>query len=130
MKNDEKNFIIGLVFTVVLTFLFAVGVLFWNCTKENNQLRTANDNLREQLIDATDTNRRLTETIGDCKFIVTKLGESTNRNIGTVREAIETIEELREEVGALEVALGLWNSDGYYDWFDSNLQLDEISEEE
>lgn len=129
MKNDEKNFIIGLVFTIVLTFLFAVGVLFWNSAKELDQLRATNDRLTERVIDAENTNRRLAETITDCRGICVNLGESIDRNIGTVSDAIEIIEETREAVGALEVALGLWDSDGYYDWLDSYLQLDEISEE-
>ena len=119
MKNDEKNFIIGLVFTVVLTFLFAVGVLFWNSTKELDQLRATNDRLTERVIDAENTNSRLAETITDCRGICVNLGESIDRNINTVSDAIEIIEETREAVGALEVALNLWDSDGYYDWLDS-----------
>lgn len=128
-KNDEKNFIIGLVFTVVLTFFCACGVLFWNSAKELDQLRTTNDRLTERIIDAENTNSRLRETITDCRGICVNLGESIDRNINTVSDAIEIIEETREAVGALEVALGLWDSDGYYNWLDNYLQLDEISEE-
>ena len=33
--------------------------------------------------------------------------------------ALPIIEETREAVGAMEVALGLFDSDGYYNWLDS-----------
>ena len=78
-----------------------------------------NDQLTERLSDATDTNRRLAETVERCQFLVTELGDTTDRSIGTVSDAINLIEETREAVGALEAQLGLWDSDSYYDWLDS-----------
>ena len=106
--------------------LFGTTVYGIYCTNKLDQAGRLVDQLTEQLSDATDTNRRLTETVEQCQFIVTELGSTTDRNIGTVREAIEVIEETREAVGALEVELGIWDSDSVYDridsWLDSELE--------
>lgn len=80
------------------------------------------DQLTERLSDATDTNRRLAETVEQCQFLVTELGNTTDRSIGTVSDAINIIEEIRTQVQSLELELGTWNIDGYYDWLDDWLR--------
>ena len=108
---------------IICMFVLLAGTVIYGivCTGKLDTARAVNDRLTEQLSYASDTNRRLTETVGNCRFIVTELGNATGRNIGTIREAIEIIEETREAVGALEVELGIWDSDSVYQRIDSGL---------
>ena len=126
MKYEKKNRIF--IYTIILlaVLLFGTTVYGIYCTNKLDEAGRLNDQLTERLSDATDTNRRLTETVEQCQFIVTELGSTTNRSIGTVGEAVEVIEETREAVGALEVELGIWDSDSVYgridSWLDSELK--------
>ena len=125
MKDEKKNRIFIYIIILLAVLLFGTTVYGIYCTNKLDKTGRLVDQLTERLSDATDTNRRLTETVEQCQFIVTELGSTTNRNIGTVREAVEVIEETREAVGALEVELGIWDSDSIYDridsWLDSEL---------
>ena len=125
MKYEKKNRIFIYIIVLLAVLLFGTTVYVIYCTNKLYQAGRLNDQLTERLSDATDTNRRLAETVEQCQFIVTELGNTTDRNIGTVREAVEVIEETREAVGALEVELGIWDSDSVYDridsWLDSEL---------
>ena len=125
MKYEKKNRIFIYIIVLLAVLLFGTTVYGIYCTNKLDKAGRLNDQLTERLSDATDTNRRLTETVEQCQFIVTELGSTTDRSIGTVREAIEVIEETREAVGALEVELGIWDSDSVYDridsWLDSEL---------
>ena len=125
MKYEKKNRIFIYIIVLLAVLLFGTTVYGIYCTNKLDEVGRLNDQLTERLSDATDTNRRLTETVEQCQFIVTELGNKTDRNIGTVREAVEVIEETREAVGALEVELGIWDSDSVYDridsWLDSEL---------
>lgn len=116
MKYEKKNRIFIYIIILLAVLLFGTTVFYTNKLDEAGRL---NDQLTERLSDATDTNRRLAETVEQCQFIVTELGNTTDRSIGTVREAIDVIEETREAVGALEVELGIWDSDSVYDRIDS-----------
>ena len=118
--NEKTTYRIFISIIICLFVLLAGTVVYGvTCTRKLDTTRAANDRLTEQLSYASDTNRRLTETVGNCRFIVTELGNATGRNVGTIREAIEIIEETREAVGALEVQLGLWDSDSIYGRIDS-----------
>ena len=123
---EKNNRIFIYIIILLAVLLFGTTVYGIYCTNKLDQAGRLNDQLTERLSDATDTNRRLTETVEQCQFIVTELGSTTNRSIGTVREAVEVIEETREAVGALEVELGIWDSDSVYDridsWLDSELK--------
>ena len=125
MKYEKKNRIFIYIIILLAVLLFGTTVYGIYCTNKLDQAGRLNDQLTERLSDATDTNRRLAETVEQCQFIVTELGNTTDRSIGTVREAVEVIEETREAVGALEVELGIWDSDSVYDridsWLDSEL---------
>lgn len=116
MKYEKKNRIFIYIIVLLAVLLFGTTVFYTNKLDEAGRL---NDQLTERLSDATDTNRRLAETVEQCQFLVTELGNTTNRSIGTVREAIDVIEETREAVGALEVELGIWDSNSVYDRIDS-----------
>ena len=124
-QKSNKHIVAIIVLTV---FLFFSGALSVYSSVKSNQLRTANDRLTEQLNRTTDTCTRLTETIGECQSICRQLDESSRRDISDIRTAIEIIEETREAVGAMEVALGLFDSDGYYTWLDNYLRSDEVKE--
>lgn len=130
MKDEqvyEKTMYRIFISIIICLFVLLFGTTIYGiaCTRKLDKIGTDYDRLTEQLTYAADTNRRLTETVEQCQFIVTELGDATGRNIGTVREAIEIIEETREAVGALEVELGLWDSDSIYERIDSWLS-DEI----
>lgn len=118
---NEKTTYRTFISIIICMFVLLAGTVIYGvvCTGKLDTARAANDRLTEQLSYAADTNRRLTETIGNCRFIVTELENAVGRNIGTIREAIEIIEETREAVGALEVELGIWDSDSIYDRIDS-----------
>lgn len=116
MKYEKKNRIFIYIIVLLAVLLFGTTVFYTNKLDKSGRLV---DQLTERLSDATDTNRRLAETVEQCQFIVTELGNTTDRSIGTVREAIDVIEETREAVGALEVELGIWDSDSVYDRIDS-----------
>ena len=119
MKYETKNRIFIYIIVLLAVLLFGTTVYGIYCTNKLDKTGRLVNQLTERLSDATDTNRRLTETVEQCQFIVTELGNTTDRNIGTVKDAIEIIEETREAVGALEVELGLWDSDSVYDRIDS-----------
>ena len=125
MKYEKKKRIFIYIIVLLAVLLFGTTVYGIYCTNKLDEAGRLNDQLTERLSAATDTNRRLAETVEQCQFIVTELGSTTDRNIGTVREAVEVIEETREAVGALEVELGIWDSDSVYDridsWLDSEL---------
>ena len=118
MKN-EKNYKYIIIICILEFLLLFCGALSVFSTVQYNQARADNDRLTEQVNRTADTCTRLTETIGECQSICRQLDESSRRDISDIRDAIEIIEETREAVGAMEVALGLFDSDGYYNWLDS-----------
>jgi len=124
--NEKKNVIIGSLLILFFTLFITASIALFASSKQLDESRATNDRLTEQLDRATDTNRRLAETVGQCQFIVTELGNTTNRNIGTIKEAVEVIEETREAVGALEVELGIWDSDSVYNGIDNWLESEGV----
>ena len=125
---EKKNRIFIYIIVLLAVLLFGTTVYGIYCTNKLDQAGRLNDQLTERLSDATDTNRRLAETVEQCQFIVTELGSTTDRNIGTVREAVEVIEETREAVGALEVELGIWDSDSVYNRIDNYVFNSELKQ--
>lgn len=121
-KTNKYRIIICTLIATTLLF----GYLFISSSIESNKLRTTNDGLTEQLDRATSTCNELRGTIANCQSICRDIDELNTRSISTAREAIEIIEETREAVGAMEVSLGLFDSDGYYDWLDSYVFDNEV----
>lgn len=117
---EKKNYFIFIVIIVVLVALLWGTKVYYS--EQLDESRRLNDQLTERLSDATDTNRRLAETVEQCQFIVAELGDTTGRSIGTVSDAINLIEEIRTQVQGLELELGTWDIDGYYDWLDDWLR--------
>lgn len=124
--NEKKNVICIGIIIFMFALLLSASIDLFTSSKQLDESRATNDRLAEQLNRATDTNRRLAETVGQCQFIVTELENTTNRNISTVREAIEIIEETREAVGALEAELGIWDSDSVYERIDNYVLDNEL----
>ncbi len=117
---EKKNYRIFIVIIVVLAALLVGTHLYYS--EQLDESGRIVDQLTERLSDATDTNRRLTETVEQCQFIVTELGDTTDRSIRTVSDAINIIEEIRTEVQSLELELGGFSSDEYYNWLDDWLR--------
>ena len=113
--NEKTSYRIFISIIICLSVML-VGTTVYGIarTRELDKVRAANDRLTERLNYAADTNRRLTETVEQCGFIVTELGDSTERSIGTIAEAIELIKETREAVSSLEMELRSWDSDNIY----------------
>lgn len=129
-KKTYRYHIITII-SILIALLF--GALYIRSSVKSNQLGRYNDELTERLSESTDTCTKLagelrecTITIDQCRAICESFDGVATRNIQNVRDAVELIEELREEVGELEIALGLWDSDGYYDWLDSYVFDDEV----
>lgn len=118
MKINEKVFIIA--FIILLTIAIGSSI---SSTIQSYKSRRLCNQLREQLYNATDTNRRLGETVERCQAITGELGEITQRNIRTSRDAIELIEQIREGVSSLEVELGYFDFDKYYSYWDNEFGL-------
>lgn len=113
--------IISFVFTTLLFF-----TLFLGSTIKSNNYRRQLDTAREQLTRAEDTNRELTDKIGQCRFIVKDLAESTDRNIEDVRGIIDLVEEVRVQVYNLEMVIDNSSSDDVYSRIDNWLQSEGI----
>jgi len=116
---EKKTFIFTFIIICLVGLLVGTKVYYSEQLDESGRL---NDQLTERLSDAADTNRRLTETVEQCQYLVTELGNTTDRSIRTVSDAINLIEEIRTQVQGLELELGTWDSDGYYDWLDGWLR--------
>ena len=118
MKHEK---IISIVLVIIACFAVIFGI---KSTIQYHNSGRLSDQLRIELADATDTNRRLTETIGQCKCIVTELRTTTETNITNARQAIEVLEELRVQVQELEDCLYGDGASYDYNYWDSYLGLD------
>jgi len=124
-KFFQKSYKHIVVIVILAVFLFFSGALSVFSTVQYNKVRGQLDTAREQLTTATETNRRLTVQLGQCQFIVNDLAESTNRNITNVRECIELLEEIRTQVGSLEMVFDNRSTDELYSWYDDRVGLPE-----
>lgn len=126
---EKKHFIFSCILLFLLAVFSAVCVTLYTNIREANELRRTNDSIRTELTRATETNRELageldecTRRVEQCKFILSDLDGLTTTNIGTIREAVETIEELRYEIACLSYYLGGVDTDSYYEWCDNWLE--------
>lgn len=129
-KKTYRYHIITII-SILIALLF--GALYIRSAVKSNQLGKYNDELTERLSESTDTCTRLAGelrecsiTIDQCRNYCNELGTISERNISSIREAVDIIEEEREIVQCLEVELGLWDSDSYYEWCDNWLQTQGI----
>lgn len=126
-KRVIAYLIIGLLFFFGITF--SVGT----CSNKIDSTGRQLDIVREQLDRETETNRQLRaelesaqSRLEQCQFIVNELGESTGRDITTVRECIELVEEIRYEVACLSYYVSGGTSDDVYNRIDSWLESEGV----
>ena len=84
-----------------------------------NSARREVDTIREQLDRATSINNELAGQLSQCREITEQLGDTTGRNVETIRDCIDIIEEIRTEVYNLQKCCDSFNWDSYYDYWDT-----------
>lgn len=133
MKYDQKNlkYHITIVLLTILCILF--GYLYVGSSIKSNDLRGQVSSVREQLDRETETNRQLrTELessqsrLEQCHFILEEFRETTDRDISTIRDCIEIIEETRYAIGCLSYYIDDCNSSDIYDRLDSWLETEGV----
>lgn len=117
---NVKKSIIACIFTAILVSGIWAGVI----TKQSYESGRVCDQYREYIYRAETENRRLRESVEGIRNICGELNELTDRNISTAREAIESIEQIREGVVQLEIMCGYFDWDKYYYDTDSYLGLE------
>ena len=116
MKNERKKNIYIIIAAVLFFIIFSANI--YNSVKSYKYRRLC-DEYRAELYTATDENRELRKTIGECQSITESIGELCNRNISSSRQIIELTEELRAKVYELESSLGSFSQSEYYQYWDS-----------
>ena len=116
---EKKHFIYSCAILFFLAVFSAVCVTLYTNIREVDNLRRTNDSIRTELTRATETNRELAEQLARCEYIVSDLDGLVSSNLRTVRDAIDLIEEIRVQVQSLEMELSNWDSDEYYNYWDS-----------
>ena len=130
MKYEEvKNIFIGFITIFFFCLFVGTAILLFSTTRELDTARRLNDGLTERIVQAEDTNRELTKSLEQIRFLCEEFDSSVDRNIRTVREAVEIIEETKYYVQCIEVELGLYDSDSIYDGIDSWLESEGVSNE-
>lgn len=127
INEETKHAIIGGLLIMFLCLFIGATVLLFSTTRELNKTRRLNDGLTERISAAENTNRELTKSLGQIRFLCDNFDESVDRNIRTVAEAISVIEETRYYVQCIEVECGLWDSDSIYNGIDSWLQNEGVN---
>ena len=125
MKNEKisKYNIIICIIAFVFILLGATSI-FWT-----NSARRQIDELRGQLVEATESNNSLTRELEDCRtrfeqchYILQELGDTTGRSIETVRDCINLVEEQRYYIACLEYYIDSGSSDELYNRIDDWLE--------
>lgn len=129
---EKKHFIYNCIVLLIFFVLSAACVTFYTNTKQFDDTRTELDGVREQLNAAENTNRELREQFEDCtrrvakcKLILSDFESITNRNISTIRDCIEIVEETRCTIAYLSYYLDGVDTDSYYEWCDDYVGLPE-----
>lgn len=120
--TNEKIFII-IVLSIMLAITSTMSVI--SSTRANN-LRGELDTTRELLLQSEDTNRELRGRIECSQEILREIGATTDRNIGTVRDCIEIVEQLRCQIEDLENILYNSDTDDVYDRIDNWLESEGV----
>ena len=115
MKNEHKK---NIIFIIAIAFCIVFSTNIYSSIKSYKYRRLCNE-YRTELNTATDENRELRKTIGECQSITGSIGELCNRNISSSRQIIEITEELRAKVYELESCLGSFSQSEYYQYWDS-----------
>ena len=125
MKN-EKSYKYNIIICIIAFVIILLGAtsIFWT-----NSARRQIDELRGQLVEATESNNSLTRELEDCRTrfeqchsILQELGDTTGRSIETVRDCIDLIEEQRYYIACLEYYIDSGSSDELYNRIDDWLE--------
>ena len=127
INEETKHAIIGGLLIMFLCLFIGATVLLFSTTRELNKTRRLNDGLTERITTAETTNKKLTKSLRQIRFLCGEFEQSTDRNVTTAREAIELIEETRYYVQCIEVECGLWDSDSIYQRIDDWLQNEGVN---
>lgn len=130
MNYEKKNNLISIIYSLLIICFF-LGTCWLTehiqSSRELNKVRRQIDTYREQLADATNTCRELEATIGRCQQYCQEFGETANRNVDTIKDCIDIIEETREIVYCIEMELNNRSADELYSRFDSYLFDNEVN---
>ena len=127
INEETKHAIIGGLLIMFLCLFIGATVLLFSTTRELNKTRRLNDGLTERITTAETTNKKLTKSLRQIRFLCGEFEQSADRNVTTAREAIELIEETRYYVQCIEVECGLWDSDSIYQRIDDWLQNEGVN---
>lgn len=114
MERKKNIFII--IAAVAFCIVFSDNI--YNSIQSFKYRRLCNQ-YREQLIEAENANRELTDRIGRVAEITRRIKEAADANITDARGIIELTEELRTQVYELESCLGSFNQSEYYSYWDN-----------
>lgn len=120
----KKNALLFIFMVVLFASGTLSGITAISSTIKLDRARECNDRITERVIEAERLNKELEGTIERCQQLCSEYEQSISRNISSIKEATELIEETRYLVQCIEVELGLWNSDSIYDRFDAWLEFE------
>lgn len=133
MTYDQKNFKYYSIIVLLTVLCIFFGYLYVGSSIKSNDLRGQVSSVREQLDRETETNRQLRaelessqSRLEQCHFILEEFRETTDRDISTIRDCIEIIEETRYTIGCLSYYIDDNNSSDIYDRIDSWLETEGV----
>lgn len=133
MTYDQKNFKYYSIIVLLTVLCIFLGYLYVGSSIKSNNLRGQVSSVREQLDRETETNRQLRaelessqSRLEQCHFILEEFRETTDRDISTIRDCIEIIEETRYTIGCLSYYIDDSNSSDIYDRIDSWLETEGV----
>ena len=133
MTYDQKNFKYYSIIVLLTVLCIFFGYLYVGSSIKSNDLRGQVSSVREQLDRETETNRQLRaelessqSRLEQCHFILEEFRETTDRDITTIRDCIEIIEETRYTIGCLSYYIDDNNSSDIYDRIDSWLETEGV----
>lgn len=129
--NEKKISIIFIIICLSVSLL--LGLAWVRTIDQSNNYRRQLDTVRGQLSTATETNRRLAEQLDEaqsrleqCYYITEELGDITSRNITSIRECREVLEETRYSIACLAYYSSGITSDDIYQRIDNWLQSEGV----
>ena len=127
-KSNEKILSYIFMAALLIATIFA-GIIGITGAVRFDRARNTIDQLNERIITAERTNSELRGTIERCRQICDIYEKSVDRNVRTLQDAIEVVEQTRYTIQSIEMELGIWNTDSIYDGLDSWLESQGISVE-
>ena len=133
MKHAQKNNLISIIVIFVVLYICTAVVFLRTNSIKFDAYRGQLDTIAGQLSLARKTNRELEEQLESANsrleqisFLCEELGESTGRNITTVRQCIELLEEERYQIACIYYYATNSDSDSIYERIDSWLESEGV----